>query len=132
MIESTEQAISILQNTKLSELEREEAVHYLEQNPSSEGNQALVAGLEDDDHGVGWACGAALAVLGEPAFVSLLEALNQPDTSIRLRNGARHVIHYNSNPKIRSRAAKLMKALKGQGSALSTAVEAHNLLTQLK
>ena len=130
MIESATQAISILQNTKLGELEREDAAHYLQQNPSAEGNQALVAGLEDDDYGVGWACGAALAALGEQAFVPLLEALSQPDNSTRLRKGARHVIHYNSSSKIHSQAAGLMKALKGQGSASSTEVEAHRLLAK--
>ena len=132
MIESTEQAISILQNTKLGELEREDAVHYLQQNPSAEGNQALVAGLEDDDYGVGWACGSALAILGEQAFLPLLEALSQPGNSTRLRKGARHVIHYNSSPKIHSQAAGLMKALKGQGAASSTEVEAHRLLAEFK
>ena len=132
MIESTEQAISILQNTKLGELDREDAIEYLRLNPSAEGSLALVAALDDDDHGVGWACGSALASLGEQAFPPLLEALSQPDNSIRLRQGARHVIHYNSSIKVRHQSAQLLKALKGQGAALSTEVEAHKLLTQFK
>ena len=132
MIESTEQAIGILQNTKLREVEREDAIHYLQQNPSAEGNQALVAGLDDDDYGVGWASGSALAQLGEPAFPSLLKALSQPGNSIRLRRGARHVIHYNSSTKVRHQSEKLMKALKGQGAASSTEVEAHRLLAEFK
>lgn len=129
MIESTEQAIGILQNSDLGEQEKEEAVDFLQKNPSAESYDALVAGLDDDDYGVGWACGSALAQLGEPAFPPLLKALSQPGNSIRLRRGARHVIHYNTSIKVRNQSADLLKALKGQGAASSTEVEAHRLLT---
>ncbi len=132
MIESTEQAISILQDSKLGELKREEAIDYLRQNPSAEGYDALITGLDDDDYGVHWACGTALAELGESAFPPLLKALSQPDNSIRLRRGARHVIHYNKSAKVRSKSAALLKALKGQGAASSTEVEAHKLLAQFQ
>ena len=132
MIESIEQAIGILKNNKLGELEREEAVEYLRKNPSAEGNDALIAGLDDDDYGVHWACGSALADLGEQAFPPLLMALSQSDNSIRLRRGARHVIHYNKSAKVRTKSAGLLKALKGQGAASATEVEAHKLLEQFQ
>ena len=45
MIKSTEEAIAILRNTRLSELERDDAIHYLQEHSSPEGMEALVAAL---------------------------------------------------------------------------------------
>ena len=50
MIESPAQAIAAMNNPKFPENERSTATRYLRDNPSAEGNAALVAALEDDDH----------------------------------------------------------------------------------
>jgi HEAT repeat protein len=131
MIESTVQAIALLQNDILSELEREDAIHYLRDHPSPEAIEALVTALDDDDAGVRWSAGAALATLGEAALPTLLEALSKsPD--VRLMEAARHVLHYNTSAKVRDETQELMRALKGPEAALATEVAARKLLWELK
>ena len=127
-IKSSQQAISILQNTGLGELEREHAIKYLQEHPSSEAIDALVTGLEDDDYGVHWACGSALAALGEPAFPALLQALVKPDNSPRLREGTRHVVHYNLSSKVKAESGQLMQALKGSAAGIATIEAAYQLM----
>jgi HEAT repeat protein len=128
MIKSPEEAIAILKNTRLSELERDDAIHYLQEYPSPEGMEALVAALQDDDPGVRWAAGAALAQLGEAGLPALLRALCRPTEDALLQQGARHVLHYNASPRVRQQTEELMQALKGPGSAVSTMEAAHKLL----
>jgi HEAT repeat protein len=130
MIKSTEEAIAILKNTGLSELEREGAVHYLQEYSTPEGTEALVAALQDDDSGVRWSAGAVLAELGDAALPPLLKALCQPSEDSLLRQGARHVLHYNASPRVRQQSQELMQALKGPGSAVTTMEAAHKLLVQ--
>jgi HEAT repeat protein len=130
MIKSTDEALAILRNTKLSELEREDAIRYLLEYPSHEGMEALVAALQDDDSGVRWKAGAALAQLGEAGMPALLRALCQPTEDALLRQGARHVLHYNASPRVHQQTQELMEALKGPGSAVATMEAAHKLLTQ--
>jgi HEAT repeat protein len=127
MIKSPEEAIAILKNIRLSELEREDAIRYLQEYPSPEGMQALVAALQDDDYGVRWKAGAALAELGEAGMPALLKALCQPTEDELLRQGTRHVLHYNASPRVRQQTQELMQALKGPGSAISTMEAAHKL-----
>ena len=130
-IDSQEKAVSILQDVSLSEHTREEAIDYLIRYPTSEGIELLVATLEDDDEGVRWAAGTALAKLGDAAWPVLLRALVKPGPSIRLRRGARHVLNHTTSPKVRQQSGELLRALKGQEAALSTEVIAHKLLRQL-
>jgi HEAT repeat protein len=128
MIKSPEEAIAILKNTRLSELEREDAIRYLQEYPSPEGMQALVAALQDDDSGVRWKAAAALAEMGEAGMPALLKALCQPTEDELLRQGARHVLHYNTSPRVRQQAQELMLALQGPGSSVSTMEAAYRLL----
>ena len=130
MIKSTEEAIAILKNIRLSELERDDAIHYLQEYPSPEGMEALVAALQDDDSGVRWAAGAALAQLGEAGLPALLRALSRSGQDTLLRQGARHVLHYNASPRVRQQTQELMQALKGPGSAVATMEVAHALLVE--
>ena len=60
MIEFAEQAIAAINDTDLAENERTAAIHYLRDNPSDKGNAALIATLEDDDHGLRYAASGAL------------------------------------------------------------------------
>ncbi len=129
-IDNTKKAISILQDTSYQELEREKAVTYLKVHPSAAGIKALVLGLGDDDYGVHWACGTAVAYLGEDAFHVYLEALAKADHSQRLREIARHLIHNNSSDKVRQDGQALLAAVKGPTAALATIEEANKLLVK--
>ena len=128
MIESTPQAIAAMNNAKLPENERTDAVHYLRDNPSSEGNAALVAALEDNDHGVRYAASSALAYIGEPAMPALLDALSQPDNSKALRDGAHRVLTENSSSRVHEKCGPLLAALRGSQAAITTMEEAIHLM----
>jgi HEAT repeat protein len=131
MINSVMDAIAILQDLHLPELEREEATHYLQAHPTPQAIRALVATLEDDDCGVRWACGAALAMLGEDALPILLEALADPNNSRRLRDSARHVLYYNIDPQVQQITHSLFQALRGPAAQLETMEIAFRLLHHL-
>lgn len=126
-IESVKQAMDILGDTSYSEFEREEAVRFIQEHPSDEGIEGLIAGLDDDDYGVHWACSTAIAELGELAFPAYLEALMKPEHSSRLRDSARHIVHYNSSPRVQVDGQKLLSAVKGPSPALSTIEAAYKL-----
>jgi hypothetical protein len=79
---------------------------------------------------VRWKAGAALAQLGEAGMPALLRALCQSTEDTLLRQGARHVLHYNSSPRVHQQSQELMEALKGPGAAVSTMEVAHKLLLE--
>ena len=83
--------------------------------------------MEDDDYGIHWACGTAIAFLGEKAFPAYLEALSKPDHSARLRDSARHIVHYNSSPKVHDDGQVLLAAVKGPSPAITTIEAAYKL-----
>jgi len=120
MIESPAQAIAAINNPKLPENEHSAATHYLADNPSREGYAALVAALEDDDHGVRYAASSALAYIGDAAMPALLAALAQPDNSKMLRDGAHRAISENSSSRVRSSCGDLLVALRGSQAAIAT------------
>ena len=132
IIDNTDKAISILQDASYQELVREEAVTYLKVHPSPNGIKALVLALNDDDYGVHWACGTAVAYLGEDAFHVYLEALAKADHSPRLREVAWHIIHYNSSDKVRQDGQALLVAVKGPASAIAAIAEANRLLVRCR
>lgn len=128
MIESPAQAVAAMNNPKLPENERAAAVHYLRDNPSVEGNVALVAALEDDDHGVRSAASSALAYIGDPAMPALLDALASPDNSKALRDGAHRVITENSSSKVHASCGDLLAALRGPQASIATMEAAFHLM----
>jgi HEAT repeat protein len=128
MIQSSAQASVILQDQHLPENQRVEAAHYLASDASSDSIAALVAALNDGDHGVRWAAGSALARIGEPAMPALLNALLQADVNKTLRDGVRHVLTDSSSPKVRELSVPLIKALKGPEADIAAMQEALKLL----
>jgi HEAT repeat protein len=132
MIESTEQAIAAIKNTRLSEREREQGIHYVRDEPSTEGIEALVVALRDDDHGIRFAAANALAYLGAASMPALLQALAQPDTDVLLRKGATIVIGENTNPKVREQCQKLLVTLKGPQAGIATMEEAVRLMPSFR
>lgn len=131
-IESTEQAVSLLTDESLSEFDREEAADYIREYPTPEGIEALVNTLDDDDYGVHWACGTAIAQLGEIAFPTYLAALTQPNHSPRLRESARHIVHFNSSPRVKEDGKALLAAVKGPSPAVTTMEAAYRLSEKYK
>ena len=131
-IENSENAIAVLQDVTLQEFRREEAAAYLHDHPSAQGIEALVKGLEDDDYGVHWACGTAVARLGDEAFHAYLEALAKPNHNPRLREIARHIVHTNSSEHVKQDGRSLLEAVKGPASAIATIEEANILLLKYR
>lgn len=132
MIESPAQAIAAMNNPKFPENERSTATRYLRDNPSAEGNAALVAALEDDDHGVRYAASSALAYIGDSAMPALLAALAKPDNSKMLRDGAHRVLTENSSPKVRASCGDLLAALRGSQSSIATMEAASRLMATFR
>ena len=132
MVESTEQAITILKDTELSELEREHAIEYLQDHPSPEGIEAFIVALEDDDPGVRWKSASALALQGQSAMHPLLEALCRPDADARLREGAWHVLRQNASKEVREDGQELLQALRGPAANIATLEAANKLLLKYR
>ena len=132
MIQTTEQAIAVIQNTRLSEAEREEGIHFVRQAPSAQGIEVLVETLRDNDHGVRFAAAHALAYVGDAAMPALLQALAQADNDIALRKGATIVIGENTSPKVREQGQTLLNALKGSQAGIATMEAAIKLMPSFK
>lgn len=132
MFESTEQAVAVLKDSSLPELERADAAHFLQDHPTAEAIDALVAALTDVDHGVRWAAGSALAHIGEPAMPALLWALAQPNTSKVLRDGAHHVVTDNSSPRVVNLCQPLLQALKGPQAGIASMEAAISLMPHFR
>jgi HEAT repeat protein len=132
MIQSSAQAILILQDQHLPENQRTDAAHFLATDASAESIAALVAALSDADHGVRWAAGSALALLGEPAMPAVLSALLQPNVDKTLRDGVRHVLTDNRSANVRQLSVPLVKALKGPEADIAAMQEAAKLLPSFR
>jgi HEAT repeat protein len=132
MPESTPEAIAVLQNTRLPEHQRVDAARSLAAAATPAGIAALTVSLRDDDHGVRWAAGSALAHIGEPAIPALLNALIGPDVDEVLRDGARHVLTDNASPRVRELSVPLIKALKGPQADIAAMPEALKLLATFR
>ncbi len=128
MIQTTEQAIAVIQNTRLSEAEREEGIHFVREAPSAQGIDVLVEALRDNDHGVRFAAAHTLAHVGDVAMPALLQALAQADNDIVLRKGATIVISESTSPKVRQQGQPLLNALKGSQAGIATMEAAIKLM----
>jgi HEAT repeat protein len=132
MIQSSAQAIAILQDQKLPENQRTDAAHFLATDTSEESIAALVVALSDADHGVRWAAGSALSLLGDAAMPAVLSALLQPNVDKTLRDGVRHVLTDNRSANVRQLSAPLVKALKGPEADIAAMQEAAKLLPSFR
>ena len=112
--------------------EREEGIHYVRQNPSTEGINALVGVLQDNDHGIRFAAANALAYLGDLAMPPLLDALAQADNDVVLRKGAAIVVGESSSPKVRAQGQDLLHALKGSQAGIATMEAAIKLMPSFR
>jgi HEAT repeat protein len=71
---------------------RWEAAKALSQIGDPAAASALVKALDDDNSGIRWLAAEGLVILGRAGLVPLLEALRQHSDSVRLREGAHHVL----------------------------------------
>ena len=71
---------------------RWEAAKALSQIGDPMAAAALVKALDDDNSGVRWLAAEGLVTVGQAGLVPLLEALKQHSDSVRLREGAHHVL----------------------------------------
>lgn len=125
-------AVAVLLDSSYPEFEREQAAIFLQDHPSTESIQALIQGLDEDDYGVHWACGTAIAFLGEKAFHYYLETLARADHSARQREAARHIVHYNSSEKVKQDGKALLLGIKGPSPAIGAMEEANKLLLKYR
>ena len=134
VIESEAHAHRLLDDEHEAPYVREAAVRYLARHATSTAIQRMTMALNDDDFGVHWEAAASLAELGVIALPVLLTALTKPElaASPRMREGAYHVLHYNSAPDVRNYAGALMEALKGSAADITTLVEANRWLQQIE
>ena len=72
---------------------RWEAAKALSHIGSPKAARALVEALEDDQFGIRWLAAEGLITLSRDGLKPLLEALGQSPDSIRLREGAHHILH---------------------------------------
>ena len=129
--ESVEQAIAVLKDTSQDELVRNDAIKYLQEDGSPEAIDALISAMTDDDLGVRWAAGDALAKLGSRAAPAVLRAMLTPVDDDRFREVAYHVFKDNSDLMIRSEAEPLVRALKDTTTDIDELTEAAKLLKKI-
>lgn len=147
-----DQAITILNDTKLDYQQREFAIHYIAQHPTPEGIQALVGALQYKEFAIRWVAATALAQLGPLALPTVLRALVNPKMNTApLREGVIHILHYSSTlaqePVYNHRhmemqvfgkpgrlvsVGELMSALKGPAADITSMKAADRLLSELE
>ena len=129
---SVQDALATLANQDLSDLQRQEAMTYLSENPSPDGIGALIGMLEVDEAGLRWEAGEALAKMGKPAVVPLLSTLVSKSDSTWLREGAYHAFHDNRDSTVVRLTEPVRKALKGLGAPMATTTAAGELMLKLQ
>jgi HEAT repeat protein len=124
MIRNTNEAILLLQDTDVQEIERTTAISYLRNHPTPQAIEALVGALEDDDYRVIDYAVTALATLGEDAFPTLLRVLAKEPAS------ARGVIVNNQSALVRAESDELLESLEEAGADGATMKAAAKLLNE--
>ena len=129
---STADALTVLNDISIDEVERTQAAHYLSKHPDPQVISTLVARLEDSDPGVRWAAAESLAGLGQSALLPLLEALaHRPASSLRC-SGALYVLAHSNSYAVRQRAARLRPALEGPACGHSAMRAAQEILHEMR
>ncbi len=129
---STADALAVLNDVQVDEVERSQAAHFLAKHPDPTVMATLVARLEDGDPGVRWAAAESLAGLGQSALVPLLEALANAPASALLRAGALYVLAHSNSYAVRQREAQLRPALEGPAGGHSAMRAAQEVLQELQ
>ncbi len=95
---------------------RWQAAKALSQLHEPETTLDLLDAMEDDDFGVRWLAAEGLIAMGPDCLETLLKGLTACFDSVRIREGARHVLHVLVDKGYTDEAMdKLMHALRGSG-----------------
>lgn len=93
---------------------------------------ALVQSLEDRDDDVSWLAAEALSVIGPPAALPLLRTLIEKAGSIKIRQGAHHVLRTLRRTEIGDEVTAVYTALNGGHSDVELVANAERALARLK
>ena len=129
---STAEALAVLTNTGIDEVERSQAARFLGHHAEPAVITTLIERLEDTDAGVRWAAAEALAGLGQTAFVPLLEVLAKAPANSLLCSGALYVVAHSGSYAVRHREAQLRPALEGPAGGHSAMRAAQELLQEMQ
>jgi HEAT repeat protein len=92
----------------------------------------LMDAMEDDDFGVRWLAAEGLIAMGPACLETVLQGVTSCFESIRMREGARHVLHALVDSGYHDEAIeKLLHALQGLGTAAEAAWAAEKALEKL-
>lgn len=114
-----------------------EAAKALSQIGSPEATQSFIRALQDDNFGVRWLAAEGLITIGRPAVKPLLKALESQADSVRLREGAHHVLHdmvhqLYVDKQMRQHLRPVLDALNGVEPAMGVPVAAQKALQQIE
>lgn len=114
-----------------NELMRWEAAETLSKIGSVTTAPALVEALEDDGFGIRWLAGEGLIKIGRDGLPALLHALIQCPDSIRLRNGAHHVLGMLEKEGLYAQLDPVVQALEDIEPSVTVPLAAHTALLRL-
>jgi HEAT repeat protein len=129
--QSVEELLAKVDDKRLPELDREQAIHELKNYPEPAVIAHMIQALESDDSGIRWAASSTLIEFGDAALRPLLQALVERRDSVWLREGAYRVFHDTHNYKVQQVAGELVKALKGPAAESTTTDAAVRALRKL-
>lgn len=130
--QSEAEALALLENSSLSNLERKEAIHYLAENLNPPVVRKLVDTLEDHEFSIRWAAAKALAHAGEQAWTPVLRKLVAAGGDGRVREVAHHVLNKNASTRVQKESQNLLKAMKGPAADMATPQAAYELLREIE
>jgi HEAT repeat protein len=111
---------------------RWEAAKALSQLGDARSAPDLVQALQDNDGGIRWMAAEGLAAIGEPAMPPLLRALMDEGESVRLREGARHMLNnLERADRLPQPVVPVLQALKGAEPSAEVPRAAKNALDAL-
>ncbi|HUI09064.1 MAG TPA: HEAT repeat domain-containing protein [Bacteroidota bacterium] len=127
-------AVPVLMETLAGAVDhaRREAARALSRLHDPGSAPAMVAALEDDLPGVRWLAGEGLIALGREGLIPLFRALIAQSDSVRLRQGAHHVVHALAAGEYGSQLAPVLEALEGPEPISAIPVAAFNALKSLE
>ena len=93
---------------------------------------ALIRALEDEIFDVRWLAAEGLIAIGKPALVPLLHMLIEHSDSVRLHEGAYHVLHALHEKNLKVMLQPLLNALGGNEASLEVPFAAETALKSLE
>jgi HEAT repeat protein len=111
---------------------RWEAAKALEEIADPAAALPLVCALEDEEYDVRWLAAEGLIAIGQKALPPLLDALIEDAESLRLREGAHHVLRNVHKASLKSVVVPLIKALEDPDAEEKVPGATYDVLKVLK